>query len=699
MSNTLYATTVGEPLPLGATVLDEGVNFSVFSRHATLVELLLFERYDDDRPVQIIPLHPGIHRTFNYWHVHVHGAREGQLYAYRAHGPRDHAAGMRYNPRKVLLDPYARGIVYGDNWSRTAACREHDNARSAMKSLVVDTGHYDWQGVEAPRYDGCERVIYEMHVGGFTRHPSSGVAHPGTFDALIEKIPYLSDLGITTVQLMPVFQFDEHEVQSVDPVSGKKLTNYWGYSPIGFFAPHRGYYIEGWREMRYLTGFRDLVRELHRAGLEVFLDVVYNHTAEGDQRGPTLSYRGLDNPAYYLLDEQDRSHYADYSGCGNTLNANHPMVRRLILDSLRFWVDEMGVDGFRFDLASALARDERGQPMADPPIIWMIEQDPALVRTKLIAEAWDAAGLYQVGDFPGERWGEWNGRFRDDVRRFIRGDMGIVGSLAARLTGSADLYEHHKREPHQSINYITAHDGFTLTDLISYDRKHNYQNGEENRDGADDNWAWNHGVEGPTDDPAVTALRARQRKNALAILLLSHGTPMILMGDELGRTQRGNNNAYCQDNEISWLDWTFLDSHADLHRFTKLMIAFRRHHPHLRPCKYAIGAHTHAARTWGRTTVAWHGLKVGQPDWSGTSRTLAYTLAGPGDMPIHVMLNGHDDALTFALPKAPNGGEWHRAIDTARDSPDEILPVGEEVPWPGGAYLVAGRSVVVLVAP
>jgi len=693
-----HRTSVAEPLPLGATLVDGGVNFSVFAQHATLVELLLFDRFDDARPRQVISLHPRLHRTFNYWHVFVDGVGPGQVYAYRAHGPWDPAHGHRYNPRKVLLDPYARAIVYGDNWSRSAACEPVENARTAMKALVVDPHDFDWQGVTSPRYAPRERVIYEMHVRGFTRHPSAHVEHPGTFAALVEKIPYLLDLGVTTVQLMPVFQFDEREVNNVNPVDGKRLTNYWGYSPIGFFSPHRGYYTEDWTQMRHLTGFRDLVRELHRAGLEVFLDVVFNHTAEGDERGPALSYRGLDNAVYYLLNREDKSRYADFSGCGNTLNANHPTVRRLILDSLRYWVEVMHVDGFRFDLASALSRDAEGRPMKEPPLLWEIEQDPTLVHTRLIAEAWDAAGLYQVGSFPGERWAEWNGVFRDDVRRFVRGDYGLAGALASRLLGSADLYEAHGREPHQSINYVTAHDGFTLADLVAYDRKHNYENGEENTDGANDNWSYNHGAEGPVDDELINALRLRQMKNMMALLMLAHGTPMLLMGDEVARTQRGNNNAYCQDNAINWLDWELMDTHADLLRFTRQMIRMRRAHPSLSPQKYAIGAETRGASRWGRVTVAWHGVRVGQPDWSESARTLAYTLDGPGDDPLHILISAHDEPLRFELPAPPPGRHWHRAVDTSLPSPIDVALPGEEPPHAGPTYLVQDRSVVVLVA-
>ncbi|MBL8948471.1 MAG: glycogen-debranching protein, partial [Myxococcales bacterium] len=460
----------GEPHPLGATVGEGGVNFSVFSKHATVVELLLFASIDDEDP-RVIRLDARTHRTFDYWHVWVDGLAAGQLYGYRVHGPWQPEAGHRFDGHKVLVDPYARAIAYGDAAAaHDDASRAGSNLRSAMKGVVVDPTTYDWEGVTPPKIDPGRRVIYELHVRGFTNHPSSNTAHPGTFDALIEKIPYLVDLGITTVELLPVFQFNETDNAFTDPATGKRLTNYWGYAPLGFFAPHRGYYIEGWERMRYLTGFRDLVKALHRAGIEVFLDVVFNHTGEGDDRGPTMCFRGIENSMYYLLDPADRSRYADFSGTGNTVSCNHPMVRRLILDCLRYWVEVMHVDGFRFDLASVLARDEQGKPMINPPLPWEIEMDPTLARTRLVAEAWDAAGLYQVGTFPGEQWYEWNGVFRDDMRRFLRGDRGMVGLVAARVLGSPDIYERRGREALQSVNFVTCHDGFTMLDLVSYER-------------------------------------------------------------------------------------------------------------------------------------------------------------------------------------------------------------------------------------
>jgi glycogen operon protein len=533
-------------------------------------------------------------------------------------------------------------------------------------------------------------VIYELHVRGFTRHPSSGVApgRAGTYAGLIEKIPYLRDLGVTAVELLPVFQFD-----ALDAPGGR--VNYWGYSPVSFFAPHRAYSSRQ-DPLGPLDEFRDLVKALHRAGLEVILDVVYNHTAEGDHRGPTLCFRGLENGFYYLL-ERERQHYSNYTGCGNTLNANQPIVRRLILDSLRYWVSEMHVDGFRFDLASILARDEAGHPLPNPPVIWDIESDPALAGTKLIAEAWDAAGLYQVGSFVGDTWQEWNGRFRDDVRGFLKGEPGSVSHIGARILGSPDLYGHEEREAEQSVNFVTCHDGFTLNDLVSYDRKHNEANGEDNRDGADDNPSWNCGVEGPTDAPEIEALRERQAKNFLTLLLAGIGTPMILMGDEVRRTQQGNNNAWCQDNELSWFDWGLVRKHAGLHRFVQQLIAFRERRD------MTIGEEQLSLNELlQRTKIAWHGVALGRPDWGVDSHSVACTITSlRGRFRLHGMLNAYWEPLRFELPPpgGENGAEWRRWIDTALASPDDVLPWEKAPAVPDATYLVQPRSIVFLVEP
>ncbi len=673
--------------PLGATVVPGGVNFSVFSRNASGVELLFFNREDDSQPVRIIPIDPAANRTYHYWYVFVPGVHPGQLYAYRVQGPSDPANGLRFDPAKVLLDPYGRGVVVPNNYSRDAARLEGDNAATAMKSVVVDPHAYDWEGDTPLHRPSSRTIIYEMHVRGFTRHPSSCVAYKtrGTYAGSIEKIPYLQQLGITAVELLPVFQFDVRDAP-------RGRVNYWGYAPISFFAPHQGYSSRR-DPLGPVNEFRDMVKALHGAGIEVILDVVFNHTAEGDQRGPTLSFRGLDNTVYYIL-EQDRSRYANYSGTGNTLNANHPIVRRMIVDSLRYWVEEMHVDGFRFDLASILARDESGNVMPSPPVLWDIESDPALAGTKLIAEAWDAAGLYQVGSFIGDSWKEWNGRFRDDIRSFFRGDEGSVAPLGDRLLGSPQIYGHKEREAEESVNLVTCHDGFTLNDLVSYNQKHNEANGEENRDGANDNRSWNCGIEGPTDDPAIEQLRNRQVKNFLTVTIFSLGLPMILMGDEVRRTQRGNNNAYCQDNETSWFDWTLVAKHADVLRFVTLLSA-RRLLRDEQPGRQRLSLN----QLLRKANKGWHGVKLGQPDWSDSSHSLALSVEVLNEkLCFHVILNAYWEPLDFELPRVGDLREesWRRWIDTTLDSPHDIVEWQTAPLVQGRTYRAGPRSVVVL---
>ena len=574
-------------------------------------------------------------------------------------------------------------------YGRDAARRPGDNIATAMKSIVVDISAYDWEGDAPLQRPSSRTIVYEMHVRGFTRHPSSGVSEKtrGTFAGLIEKIPYLQRLGITAVELLPVFQFD---AQDAPP----GLANYWGYAPVSFFAPHQAYSSRR-DPLGPVDEFRDLVKALHRAGLEVILDVVFNHTAEGDHGGPTLSFRGLDNATYYILDE-DRSRYANYSGTGNTLNANHPIVRRMILDSLRYWVDTMHVDGFRFDLASILERDESGNVMPSPPVLWDIESDPALAGAKLIAEAWDAAGLYQVGTFMGDSWKEWNGRFRDDVRSFFRGEEGSVERFADRLIGSPSLFGHKQREPEGSVNFVTCHDGFTLNDLVSYDGKHNEANGEDNRDGADDDRSWNCGVEGPTEDPAVDKLRTRQMKNFFTVTMLSAGMPMMLMGDEVRRTQGGNNNAYCQDNETSWFDWTLLTKRADVHRFVSVLNARRV----LRDVEHEE-KRVALNQLLLQEDITWHGVKLGEPDWRHSSHSLAFTVKLTMDRThYHIILNAYWEPLEFELPPVAGGARhpWRRWIDTFLDAPHDIVEWEHAPSVPGYTYRAEPRSVVVLFA-
>src|SRR5579864_5483811 len=676
---------VGKSAPLGATVALDGINLSLYSRDATLIELLFFDHADDARPSRVFRMDPFIHRTYHYWHTFIPAAQVGQLYAYRVHGPHAPEKGMRFDPGKLLIDPYSRGIVVPRNYSREAARRQGDNTVTAMKSVVLDPSLYDWEG-DVPLNRPCSQtIIYEMHVKGFTGHPNSGVSEDkrGTFRGLIEKIPYLRDLGVSAVELLPVFQFDSQDCPP-DHV------NYWGYAPVSFFAPHQAY---GSRQdaLGTVDEFRDMVKALHRAGIEVLLDVVFNHTAEGDHSGPTLCFRGVDNSTYYILDT-NRSRYANFSGTGNTLNANHPVVRRMIVDSLRYWVEEMHVDGFRFDLASILARDSCGHVMSNPPVLWDIEADPALAGTKMIAEAWDAAGLYQVGSFVGDSWKEWNGRFRDDVRSFFRGENGSVPHFADRLLGSHEIYRQKEREAEQSVNFVTCHDGFTLNDLVSYDHKHNEANGEDNRDGGCDNRSWNCGIEGPTTNAEIEKLRNRQVKNYLTITLMSLGVPMILMGDEIRHTQGGNNNAFCQDNEISWFDWGRLEKYVDVHRFVKLLIERRL----LRTVEHER-QRTTLSELLEEANKAWHGVKLFAPDWGDNSHSVALGAELKREnLRFQLILNAYWEPLNFELPRLAGGQSWRRWIDTGLESPQDIVPWEQSPAVPESSYRTESRSVAML---
>ena len=677
----------GLSAPIGATVTDGGVNFSVFSKNATSIDLLLFDDAEAVEPSRVVQLTGG-HRTYHYWHAFIPDLVPGQIYAYRAHGPFAPERGLRFDGDKVLLDPYGLSVAVPGSYDRVAAAIPGGNTAVAMKSVVADPSRYDWEGDQPLRRPFAQTVIYELHMRGFTRHPSSGVTADkrGTYAGLIEKIPYLKALGITAVELLPVHQFD--------PQAAPNGVNYWGYQPVSFFAPHHAYSSRP-DPLGVLDEFRDMVKALHRAGIEIVLDVVYNHTGEAGADGPTICYRGLANEFYYIL-QNDRSKYADYTGCGNTLNANQSIVRRLIQDSLRYWVTEMHVDGFRFDLASILTRDEAGHPLPSPPVVWDIESDPLLAGTKLIAEAWDAAGLYQVGSFIGDTWQEWNGRFRDDVRRFWKADSGSVRGVAMRLLGSPDIYGHEDREAEQSINFVTCHDGFTLNDLVSYNGKHNEANAENNRDGSDDNMSWNCGVEGPSDDPAIEALRHRQAKNFLAVLMLSAGTPMLLMGDEARRTQRGNNNAYCLDDEVSWFDWSLLERHRDLHRFVSGLAAFRQRRDVVdRDTTLSLNQLLEHSR------LDWHGVRLGHPDWADHSHSLAFTLRSfHTRFLIHVMMNAYWEPLEFEVPSVDDAEEsgWRCCIDTAAPSPGDAAHWRHARRHTAGTLVVQPRSLVLLAS-
>jgi len=684
-------TEKGSPHPLGATPVRQGVNFSLFSSSATAVELLLFKRHDDPKPYQTIQLDPNVNKTFHFWHVYVKGLSPGTHYAYRVDGPPDVSAGHRFNPKKVLIDPYAKGNT-DKLWKRVDACGPADNLATSMRSVVIDSEGYDWEGDQPLNRPMEDTIIYELHASGFTKSHSSGVKNPGTFSGIIEKIPYLKDLGVTAVELLPVFDFDETAV--LREANGKPLTNFWGYSTLGFFAPQCAYCVNAEAGM-HLREFRDMVKALHQAGIEVILDVVFNHTDEGNHEGPVYSFRGIDNSVYYFLVPWNKQFYFDYSGCGNTVNCNHPISQKLIIECLRYWVRETHVDGFRFDEGSILSRGEDGAPLAHAPVVWGIELDEALMNSKVIAEAWDAAGLYQIGNFPGGRWAEWNGCFRDDVRRFVKEDPGLVGAVACRLAGSSDLYQAGGKLPISGINFVTCHDGFTLNDLVSYNAKHNESNGEGNRDGINDNLSWNSGAEGESADPAIEALRTRQIKNFATLLLLSRGVPMFVAGDEVRRTQGGNNNAYCQDNEVSWFDWSLVDRNRDLYRFWKRAIEFRKGHPTLRQRRFFNGA----VNERGLADVSWHGCRLNSPGWSDPSaRGLGMTLGGfNGEPDTHVMLNMYWEKLDFEIPPLADR-RWFKVLDTAQPSPHDIVDPGNEVGVDGSVCPVQGRSIVVLVS-
>jgi len=694
-ANSPCVVEAGEPHPLGATVDANGVNFSVFSEHAGSIDLLLFDEHDSVEPFQTIKLGPPLHRTFHFWHCYVRGLKAGVHYAYRVSGPWDpHNRGFRFNPNKVLLDPYAKGITT-TLWDRGAACGPDDNLAQSMRGVVIDMEDYDWEGDKPLNRPMSETIVYETHVGGFTKSPTSGAQDPGTFAGIIEKIPYLQSLGVTAIELLPIHQFDPHENAKPSPTDPSvMLTNYWGYSTVGFFAPHSEF-CKSPEMAEHVLEFRDMVKALHKAGIEVILDVVFNHTSEGQHQGPVISFKGLENDVYYHLVQNDRQYYMDYTGCGNTVNCNHPVVDKLIVECLEFWVREMHVDGFRFDEGSILSRGEDGGPMIHPPVIWHIELSEELADTKVFAEAWDAAGLYQIGYFPGYRWAEWNGRYRDDIRKFVKGDAGLISTVASRISGSSDIYEASGHEPINSVNFINCHDGFTLNDLVSYNEKHNEANGEGNRDGNDDNDSWNCGIEGVTDDPGIERFREQQIRNFATVLLLSQGVPMFVAGDEVRRTQHGNNNAYCQDTPLSWFDWSLTEKNGHLLRFFQQMIAFRKRHPIIHRSRFFTGEKNER----GLADVAWHGCQLNSPGWNDpSSRIVAYTMGGFGDDPdMHVMLNMDGGALPFELPIVP-GRRWHRAVDTSMGTPDDIAEEGQEVAISDATYIVSGHSVVVLIA-
>ena len=688
-----FAVRVGKPLPFGATIVPGGVNFSVYSSQARSCELVLFKKHEP-RPFVAVPF-PDEFRIGNVFTMVVFGLDYEDIeYGFRMDGPFSPKDGHRFDKTKILMDPYAKTIGGRDIWGTDP---DWDNIYPHRARVLLDD--FDWENDHALETPIEDLIIYEMHVRGFTRHASSCVKHPGTFAGIREKIPYLKELGVNCVELMPIHEFDEFENSRVSKTTGARLMNYWGYSNVGFFAPKAGLAATGKFGMQ-ADELKTLIKDLHRNGLEVILDVVFNHTAEGNENGPYISYRGIDNKTYYILTPD--GYYYNFSGCGNTLNCNNPIVRNMILDCLRYWVSDYHVDGFRFDLASILGRDQNGAPMHSPPLLETLAFDPILGKCKLIAEAWDAGGLYQVGSFPSwGRWAEWNGKFRDDARKFLKGEPDLVGTMAQRLQGSPDLYQRQNRGTRASINFITAHDGFTLMDMVSYNGKHNDANGENNSDGCNDNDGWNCGWEGPSTDPEINRLRTRQIKNAFTMLLVSQGTPMILSGDEMGKTQGGNNNAYCQDNEISWIDWGLLKDNSELFNYCKKMIAFRNAHPALRSCHHFTNCNAHN----GYPDISWHGTKAWSCDWSPESRVLAFLLNGDSvkggtakDAFIYVAINMHWETHGFQLPQLPGGIFWHVAANTGMAAPEDIAETGREKRiGDQSGFLVGSRSIVVLV--
>ncbi len=682
----------GHPLPFGVSLIPNGVNFSIYSANATTCTIVLFEK-GAEAPYAEIPF-PAEFKIGDVFAMIVfdldHLAIE---YGYRFDGPDGRVSGHRFDPSRILLDPYARLIGGRDVWMQGPRAGDIYPHRAR-----ISDEDFDWNHDRPLRIPEADLVIYEMHVRGFTRHESSGVRHPGTFDAIREKIPYFQSLGINCIELLPIFEFDESENTRTSPVTGERLCNYWGYSTIGFNAPKPGYAASS-------TGPNDelkaLVADLHRAGIQIILDVVFNHTAEGGEGGTTISFRGIDNKTYYMM-LPDGS-YANYTGCGNTVNCNNPIVRNFVRDSLRYWAAEYHIDGFRFDLASVMGRDSDGQPLANPPLLEELAHDPVLANCNLIAEAWDAGGLYQVGNFPDYgRWSEWNGKFRDAARRFLKGDFGVTGEIVQRVMGSPDLYKASGRKPTASVNFITCHDGFTLHDLYSYNEKHNLENGESNRDGANDNLSWNCGAEGEIGGPAIDALRLRLQKNAFCLLMLSQGVPMIYMGDECGRTQRGNNNAYCHDEPWNWLDWSLATTNAGLLRFVRTLAAFRASQPALRRREFLTANDTVGS---GYPDISWHGVQAWKPDWSVSSRTIAFLLCGrhskaSGGTPdfIYAAFNMYYQPLEFEIPVLPKGLRWHRLLDTALPEPEDICPPGQEPSIEDQSTITLGdRSVIVLV--
>jgi isoamylase len=685
-----YVTTLGTPQPLGTNVLAGAVNFSLFSQHATAVQLLLFASPIDLQPTQIIDLGPP---TQFYWHTQVQGLLTGTAYAYRVSGPSGPGVteqfGHRFDPTKVLIDPYALGNT-DTLWQAGLSVAPGDNVATSMRSLVIDSAAYDWQGDAPPNTPLDQTIVYELHARGFTRSPTSATTNPGTFAALIEKLPYIKSLGVTAIELMPIFDFDEKTPKHIDPVTGAHLNNFWGYDPISFFAVQSAYCVSP-NTATHIHEFRDFVKATHSLGLEVILDVVFNHTGEDGNGGSIIDFKGIDNSLFYFLQRPDQSQYrGDLTGCPNALRCNHPFVTKMLEEALAYWVSEMHVDGFRFDLGAVLTLGEDAQKLQYPPIVWGLNLDPRFAYTKVIVEPFGGNSGDVLGSFPDIAAATWNYQFRNTIRQFVRGDQGITSQVATRVCGSSDLFQPSQLGPLNGVSYITCHDGFTLNDVVSYNMKHNEANLEDSGD--DNNNSSNYGIEGPTPDPTINALREQQVRNFLAMLFLSQGVPMLLGGDECRRTQQGNNNPYIQDNPISWFDWTLTRANAGLVAFTQGLIAFRKQHPALSRSTFFTGQ----AAADGLKDIAFHGCNLNQPSFGDpSSRVLAFTLGG-GE-PMHVILNMELSSLPFELPIVA-GKQWFRAVDTSLAYPQAIAVAGQEVQITTASYYTASRSVVVLIA-
>lgn len=702
-----YEFLEGKPGAFGAVPCGDGVNFCVFSKNAQKVFLDIFENVSDKQPSVSYEFDPVKNRSGDVWHVFVKGMHKNGLYLYRVDGPYNPPQGHRFNVNKYLIDPYAKALTEGSvfksyNKQMAMGLAGVENGKLSdlsdfPKCVVVDDSEFDWQGDRPLNIPLSESVIYEAHVKGYTNSPTSGVKNSGTFKGFAEKIEYLKYLGITAVEFMPLFEFDHNENGNVNPKTGEGLENYWGYSTVNFFSPKTSYASDK-TPGGSVREFKEMVRSLHKAGIEVILDVVYNHTAEGNERGYTFSFRGFDNSVYYMLPHNEKQYYMNFSGCGNTMNAAHPVVTRLILDSLRYWVTEMHVDGFRFDLAAALCRDQNGNMQGFPFLTNAISEDPILSKTKIIAEPWDCGGGYFVGGFPGGRWSEWNDRYRNDIRRFVRGDEGVATAAATRIAGSSDLYNHSGRHPSASINFVACHDGFTMNDVVSYNGKHNEENGEGNRDGTDDNNCYNHGFEGSTVNPKIEDLRLKKIKNFMLCLLISQGVPMMLAGDEFRRTQSGNNNAYCQDNEITWVNWSLCGKNQHLLDFTKGMIELRKKHPIFRRERFF---------STSNPEIEWFDADAKNPDWSAMKRFLGFRLNGaccktattPADNDFYVACNTDIYDMTIGVPNPSKGKRWYVAVDTSINSGETIAKEGSEMLLPNQTHLVLpAGSFCILIA-